>query len=183
MTVKNYYLVNKDTKVVHFHFKLDPFFQSKDGSHETWLAGRVYRSYPSCGMTLEQLYALDYSNDYWIENWDYCEDTLFEFFSEVHYASYKGYRIHRFAKQLQIYDDFAGNDFMELNAFMSTLFRQYIGKDEVERWGNNGSFDDKYGANEMVMKHFTIESDEHEGIHLHPALRDDDEWEGFPERS
>lgn len=180
MSVTNYYLVNKETKKVHFLFKLDPYFLSKDSQPESWLAGRLYRSDPDAALTLEELYALDYSEDYWIPNLTYSGEYVFELFSEAHYASYKGYRIHRFAGQLQIFDDFAGNDFMESNAFMATLFNQHIGPDEVKKWNAGmGGFDDKYGANELIMQHFTIESDKHEGIHLHKTLRDDWDWEGF----
>lgn len=177
MTVHNYYLVNNDTKKVHYLFKVDPHFMSKDGSAESWLAGRLYFSDPDVALTLDELYALDYSESYMIPD-IHSDFPVFDLMAKINYASYKGYRLYNFA-DLQQYDDFAGNDFMEANAFLTTLFKQYIGPEEVERWGMDGAFVDKYGVNDIIMEHFTIEHDNNENIHLHTALRNDRDWNGF----
>jgi hypothetical protein len=182
MTVTNYYLVNKETKKVHFLLKLDSNFLAKDGQAESWMAGNVYHSYPDCAMTLEELYSLDYSEDYRIPNLP-CGDTIFEQYANVHYASYKGYRLFYAADALkQVYSDFGGNDLIEMNAFLATLFKQFIGPEEVAKWSDSDNkFDDDYGVNELVMRHFTIESDHHEGVHYHRSLSDDSvDWQGFP---
>lgn len=183
MLTRNYYLVNKETKKVHFLFKLDPYFMSKDHHAESWLGGRLYRSYPSDALTLEELYALDYSDEYEIPGFDHPMVEPFEFILKVNYASYKGYRLYYFPSLVQLYDDFAGNDFMEMNAFLATLFKEYIGPEEVEKWNDEGAFNEKYGVNDLIMSHFTIETDDHEGIHLHRALRDDYDWKGFADRT
>ncbi|MBC9704518.1 MAG: hypothetical protein H9W81_05815 [Enterococcus sp.] len=181
MTVHNYYLVSRETKKVHFLLKVDPYFMSKNEQPEAWLAGRLYFSNPTCGITLPELYALDYLDPYGV-SCRACSDTVFEYLGEINYASYKGYRIYNFPHTIQHYDDFAGNDIMEMNAFLATLFKQYIGSEEIKRWGEE-NFADKYGVNELIMEHFSIEYDNDESIHLHPDLRDDIEWNGFPTRN
>lgn len=185
MTVTNYYLVDKETKKVVFLFKLNPNFLSKDGSNETWLAGKVYRSDLCHGLTLDELYALDYSEDYWIPNLPTCDDYVFYHYADVDYASYKGYRLFQSGKGLaQTYDDFGGNDLIEMNAFLATLFMQFIGPEEVSKWDEGGNFVDKYGVNELVMKNFTIESDHNEDVFYHNSLINDyEKWEGFRSRT
>lgn len=179
MTAHNYYLVNKETKKVHFMFKLDPYFMSKDGSPEAWLGGRLYFSHSDSALTLEELYALDYSESYMIPGThSYQGYPVFEFLGQIDYASYKGYRLYQFRHLIQHYDDFAGNDLMEMNAFLATLFQQYIGPEEVVKWGAE-NFVDKYGVNELIMKNFTIEYDNNDDIHLHASLTDDIGWNGF----
>lgn len=180
MTTHNYYLVNKETKKVHYLFKVDPYFMSKDGNAESWLAGRLYFSHSAAALTLEELYTLDYSEDYMIPG-IHPDFPIFEMMAKIDYASYKGYRLYNFAT-LQQWDDFAGNDFMEANAFLATLFKRYIGPKEVEKWNADGDFVDKYGVNDIIMEHFTIEHDNDENINLHTALRDDLDWNGFPEK-
>lgn len=86
-------------------------------------------------------------------------------------VSYKGYRIFDFSDNLiQLWDDFANNQFFELIAFISTLFKQEIGEKEYEKWSKAYGIEDKYGVNETVMKHFTIESDNSELIYKAPEL-------------
>lgn len=177
MTVHNYYFVNKDTKKVHYLFKVDPYFMAKNDEPEAWLSGRLYFSDKDLALTLEELYSLDYSDDYLIPDIS-SEYPIFEMMAKIGYASYKGYRLYDFS-DIQHYDDFAGNDLMEANAFLAELFKQYIGAEEIKKWGAD-NFADKYGINDIIMKHFTIEYDNDENIHLHPSLRNDsDEWNGF----
>lgn len=183
MTVTNYYLVHKETKKVHFLLKVDPRFLSKDGSPEHWLAGRVYRSDPSWAKTLEEIYALDFSDEYVIPNLECAGDWLFSLYADIDYASVKGYRLfHSGSGLAQVHDDFGGDDIIEMNAFLSTLFMEFIGPEEVERWDDMCHFVDSYGVNEMVMKNFTIEKDYHEGVFYHNSLTDDpNDWAGFGE--
>jgi len=157
---------------------------SKDGSPETWLSGRLYHSYQECALTLEQLHDLDYSNEYYIPN-AHCGDATFSHYADIDYAAVKGYRIFRQGERLtQLFDDFGGNDFIEMNAFLSTLFKAFIGPEEVKRWSEYSSFADDYGVNDLVMSKFTIESDEHEGIFYHTSLTDDlIDWKGFKEHT
>lgn len=178
MSVQNYYLVNRGTKKVHFMLKVAPSFMTKEGDPESWLAGRLYFSDPGNSLTLEELYSLDYSDDYYIPSVGKSVDGIFEYMGRINYASYKGYRLYYFPSLIQHYEDFAGNDIMEMNAFLATMFKQYIGPEEIEKWGPE-NFADKYGVNEIIMNHFTIEYDNNEDIHLHPYLRDDAEWHGF----
>lgn len=168
---RNYYLINKKTKNIHFLFKLNPYFLRNDGSSEAWLSGRVYRSKLSDVFTLEELHNFDYEDGY--------EAGPFEFMTSIDYASYKGYRIHNFVNQIHVYNDFAGKDFMEMNAFMATLFKEYIGPKEVEEWNDQGGFDDPYGVNEIIMKNFTIESDEDARVHFDNLLCNEYNWTGF----
>lgn len=153
---------------------------SKDGQPEAWLGGRLYFAHSDTALTLEELYALDYSESYMIPDIDF-DSAPFSFMAKINYASYKGYRLYNFVA-LQQWDDFAGNDFMEANAFLATLFKQYIGPKQVEKWNVDGDFVDKYGVNDIIMEHFTIEHDNDENISLHTSLRDDLDWNGFPEK-
>lgn len=177
MEVHNYYLVAKETGKVHALFRVNPSFMAKDGKPEAWMAGRLYWSDPTYAFTLPELYALNSAEDPTPALYDYPGAHVFEFIGEIHYAAYKGYRLYNFAN-MQRSHDFAGNDLMELNAFLTTLYRQFIGENEVSFWGEE-MFVDKYGVNAAIMEHFTIQYDNHEGIHLDPWFRDDTDWEGF----
>lgn len=181
MTVTNYYLVNKETQKVHYLLKVDRYFQSDDGTPETWLAGRLYRGETCCGPDFKALHELDYSDEYEIPNLHVCgADAVFEHYADINYASVKGYRLFEQGDAFrQVHDDFGGNETIEMNAFLSTLFRQFIGPEEVARWSYGDDFNDKYGVNDLVMQYFTIEKDHDENIFYHSCLTDDFEWKGF----
>lgn len=181
MTVINYYLVNKDTQKVHYLLKVDPYFLSKDGFPESWLSGRLYRGETCCGPTFKELHELDYSDEFEIPNSHVCgADSVFEHYADISYASYKGYRLFDQGDAFrQVHDDFGGNEIIEMNAFLSALFRQFIGPEEVEKWSYGDDFNDKYGVNDLVMQNFTIETDNDENIFYHQRLTDDWDWKGF----
>jgi hypothetical protein len=181
MSVTNYYLVNKETQKVHYLLKVDPYFQSDDGTSETWLAGRLYRGETCCGPDFKELHELDFSDEYEIPNLHVCSaDSVFEHYANIDYASVKGYRLFSQGDAFrQVHDDFGGTEIIEMNAFLSTLFQQFIGPAEVEKWSYGHGFDDKYGVNALVMENFTIETDDDENIFYHQRLTDDYDWKGF----
>lgn len=176
---KNYYLVNKETNIIHSYFRTDLDKTSPFPKGQTTLAGTFYLP-EEADLTLETLQGMRNSMvDYENFNWDeYYTDKGFGIIENkflhivrVNIVSYKGYRIFDFSDNLiQLWDDFANNQFFELIAFISTLFKQEIGEKEYEKWSKAYGIEDKYGVNETVMKHFTIESDNSELIYKAPEL-------------
>ncbi|MBG0738682.1 hypothetical protein IV500_04505 [Paeniglutamicibacter antarcticus] len=166
---KNMYLVNKETGLIHVYFKQDPRLMANDPvSAPCYLSGNVYMA-DGLGLTLDRLRELDFSGE---SEYDYSEGTSlnefsgdstpFLFIQHVHYASYKGYRIIRFADGIQVYDDFSSSDMLEVQAFIGLLFERHLGLDEIKKWDDVAW--DKYGLLARVAEDFTIEGDDDELI-------------------
>lgn len=172
MQVRNYYLVNKDTKEIHYLLKVDPSFMSHDDGPESWLSGDLYMADEDKRMTLDALRSINYSDEHELTGYFETEQS-FMFISNINYVTYKGYRIYHSPETLQLWDDFTGNNWMEANAFLTTCFKQFIGDDEVSKWNQvfENSFQDKYGINEIIMNYFTIEQDDDINVQNHPDLR------------
>lgn len=162
MTICNYYLVNKETKKIHCLLQLKPV-PTDDDLPPSWLSGHLYLVDKDKDMTLEKLYSADYSDEESIMYGNTFHQAFIKL-SNISYASYKGYRIYANPEIVQLFDDFAGNDLIEANAFLATIFKKHIGDGEVEKWGTQ-NFKDAYGVNELVMSHFDIRYDDNLGIH------------------
>jgi hypothetical protein len=174
---KNMYLVHKETGRIHAYFKQDPeLMADAPGCSQSYLSGSVYKA-DEMGLTLKRLRELDFSGE---SEYDYSDgtsvnefhsdNTPFLFIQNVHYASYKGYRIIHFADDIQIGDDFSSNDLLEVQAFIGMLFEKHLGLDEIEKW--TGQAWDKYGLLARVAEEFTIEGDDDELIYNSVYLTD-----------
>jgi hypothetical protein len=178
---KNYYLVNKETNVIHSYFRSYSEATKPNPQGQTTLAGNFYLP-EALGLTLDALQKMQYStSDYDNFDWDayYTEKGFgsiqdpFLFIARAHIVSYKGYRIFGFPENLvQLWDDFANNQLFELIAFISTLFKEELGEKEYAKWGKIYDMEDKYGVNEIIMSKFTIESDNSDLIYDAPELTD-----------
>jgi hypothetical protein len=166
---KNMYLVNKETGLIHAYFKQDPRLMANDpDSVPAYLSGNVYMA-DGLGLTLDRLRELDFHED----EMDYSEgtsldefygdNTPFLFIQNVHYASYKGYRIIHFADDIQVYDDFSSSDLLEAQAFIGLLFERHLGLDEIKKWDDKVW--DKYGLLARIAEDFTIEGDDDDLIY------------------
>jgi hypothetical protein len=167
---KNMYLVNKETGLIHAYFKQDPQLMATD-DHGTpsYLSGNVYMA-DGLGLTLDRLRELDFSGE---SEYDCNEGTSLNefagdntpllFIQNVHYASYKGYRIIRFADDIQVYDDFSSSDLLEVQAFIGMLFEKHLGLDEIKKWDEKAW--DKYGLLARIAEEFTIEGDDDDLIY------------------
>lgn len=80
MANTNYYVVNKETKKIHFLLTADPRFTSPGNS---WIAGNLYRADPARLVTLTDLYELDYLGEQGFPNGESTEESLFEFMEYV----------------------------------------------------------------------------------------------------
>lgn len=178
---KNYYLVNKETNVIHAYFRANSALMKPQDKVNTTLSGNFYiPSNPE--LTLKALQNMRYtSDDYQNVDWQlyYKEHGFgsiidpFVFIADVHIVSYKGYRIFKFSKELvQLSHDFANNQLFELMAFISTLFKEYIGDKEYAEWAKTFRVVDQYGVNELIMSHFTIEADDNELIYDSEEISD-----------
>jgi len=172
MKIRNYYLVNKETNEIHYILKVDYSVRSQDESPESWLSGNLYMADKDRRMSLDDLRSVDYSDEY-----DFIGDPeiteAFILVSNINYVTYKGYRLYSFPSNLQLWEDFAGNDIVEANAFLAECFKRFVGNDEVSKWSQifENSFEDKYGVNKIIMSYFTIEQDEDANVQNHPDLR------------
>jgi hypothetical protein len=166
---KNMYLVNKETGLIHAYFKKDERLMAMDGNGTpSYLSGNVYMA-DGLGLTLSRLRELDFSGE---DEFDCSEgtslnefagdNTPFLFIQNVHYASYKGYRIIHFADDIQVYDDFSSSDLLEVQAFIGMLFEKHLGLDEIRKWDDVPW--DKYGLLARIAEDFTIEGDDDELI-------------------
>lgn len=166
---KNMYLVNKETGLIHAYFKQDAHLMADNpGAVPAYLSGNVYMA-DGLGLTLSRLRELDFSGE---SEYDCSEgtslnefggdNTPFLFIQNVHYASYKGYRIIHFADDIQIYDDFSSSDLLEVQAFIGMLFEKHLGLEEIKRWDHVAW--DKYGLLARIAEEFTIEGDDDELI-------------------
>jgi hypothetical protein len=164
---KNMYLVNKETGRIHAYFKQDARLMANDNDGTpSYLSGSVYMA-DGLGLTLSRLRELDFSGE---SEFDYSEgtslnefggdNTPFLFIQNVHYASYKGYRIIHFADDIQIYDDFSSSDLLEVQAFIGLLFERRLSLDEIKKWDDVAW--DKYGLLARIAEEFTIEGDDDE---------------------
>lgn len=166
---KNMYLVNKETGLIHVYFKQDPqIMATDDQGTPSYLSGNVYMA-DGLGLTLDRLRELDFRED----ELDYSEgtsldefygdNTPFLFIQNVHYASYKSYRIIHFADDIQVYDDFSSNDLLEVQAFIGLLFERHLSLEEIKKWDDKVW--DKYGLLARVSEDFTIVGDDDELIY------------------
>ena len=170
------YLVNKATGKIHAYFKQNPRLMAvQDGQTPSYLSGNVYFD-PDRSLTLERLRELNFTEDY--DEIDYDDDNFamhsieqpFVFLCNVHYASYKNYRIIHFADGIQVGGDFSNDDLIEVQAFVALLFRKSVGDEEIRKW-NDGDWD-KYGLLARVADEFTITGDDDDLIYDTAYLTD-----------
>lgn len=165
---KNMYLVNRETGRIHAYFKQNPRLMADNpGDAPSYLSGNVYMAV-GLELTMDRIRELDFNED----EMDYSdgtsleefsENTPFEFVMNVHYASYKAYRIISFADRIQVYDDFSSSDLLEVQAFVGMLFEMHLGLDEIKRWDDTPW--DKYGLLARIAEEFTVEGDDDEMIY------------------
>ncbi|HEX9225991.1 MAG TPA: hypothetical protein VF885_04965 [Arthrobacter sp.] len=167
---KNMYLVNKETGLIHAYFKQDPRLMANDPDFApAYLSGSFYMA-DGLGLTLNRLRELDFSGEDEFDDSEgtslnefHSDNTPFLFIQNVHYASYKGYRIIHFADDIQICHDFSSSDLLEVQAFIGLLFERHLGLAEIKRWDDKVW--DKYGLLARIAAEFTIEGDDDELIY------------------
>lgn len=179
---RNYYLVNKETNAIHAYFRTDLEKSSPFPQGQKTIAGEFHIP-ETPELTLEGLRAMritpsDMENFKWDEY--YTEtgfgsiENKFIPMGKLNVISYKNNRIFDYSDNLvnPLYR-FKPHQMVELIAFLAALFKQEMGPRIYDKWSVSHGIDDKYGVYSLLMKYFSIESDDNVLIYNAPELIND----------